>query len=748
MIKHVSCAVAALVLLAAVSASAQDDASDARQIRAADPVADARRAANVGDLRLIQISGAWSGPWLPGVICFLPPSADALHVDLFHSDAIGGGADIDRRHAEIAYASAFNRATVSHRSFRFSDLCRLRTASEGEGYDDAYLSLETWRAATRRERHDGSLASAARLGDRRALSALLAAGAVVQDSDIWAMSPLSWAALRGDADVVRTLLAAGADPNWYCEQCPAPLNLAVIAGSREAVALLVSAGANLDEYTDAPQPHDDAYPGGRPVWVAVSLGRREILADLLSAGADPDAVHGYETAALLAILRRDEVSLRMLLAAGGDANAHSQGVALIQAAARVEFAAGVRALLDAGAYAEARSAFEEELWRIAAADGRDAILLGLIGNGAHLHLLNADDRAAIAAATEAGQEIIVARLIAVAEVRWRALRAAIVAGDLAQVQRLSGEGDGFMRGHGEGELLTAIEARQTSIVAWLRAEGADPTTIAHPTSVPELTLSGDRAPTWRVTDEGSVFGRVPYQYVAQTSPANLAFNTGPLELVELVVAGVAPDERNLNDPENSYLDDAFRGYYRGHRDPRIIALAFRLGGPPPRTGVQADKFLRDICFWAREHAGEVMRPYLDMGYRPRNAADPAHAPRFPSDDTALSECIRTSEPAAILLLDHGADPNQPSSIGCPALQVALSALRNPDASTRVISRLLEVGADPNAPAFEGQLRYAIARSRASVRQAPLFAEAVRLLEEAGAELRPASARTPHPLPIR
>jgi hypothetical protein len=96
----------------------------------------------------------------------------------------------------------------------------------------------------------------------------------------------------------------------------------------------------------------------------------------------------------------------------------------------------------------------------------------------------------------------------------------------------------------------------------------------------------------------------------------LAFNTGPLEIVDLVVEGVETNNRNVTDPENSYVDEAFRGYER-HRDRRILERARILGGPPAFTGAQADRFLRDICSWTREDAPTVMQTDLEMGYRDR-----------------------------------------------------------------------------------------------------------------------------------
>jgi hypothetical protein len=388
------------------------------------------------------------------------------------------------------------------------------------------------------------------------------------------------------------------------------------------------------------------------------------------------------------------------------------------------------------------------MWRLAVSLDRNAILVSLVSGGAHVHALPIHQRNEFAAAITAGDAAAVASLLAEADRRWSDRRRAIEAGDVGTFQRLLSEGAGQMRGHGESELIFAVENGRQDIVRILLSAGADPTAVAHPDF--SLKSESSRPTEWTVADQGSVFGRVPYQYVAQVTPAMLAFNTGPLAMVELVVGGVPPNDYNLTDPHNSYLDEAFRGFGR-HRDARIIERARALGGAPPFTGPQADQFLADICFWTREDAPAVMRPYLEMGYRPRTASDPPAVAAWPSDDRALSKCIDISPSAAILLLDHGADPNQPSSIGEPALWDAVSSLNGPNRSTDLLERLLAAGADPNPPEYRDVLAYAIARSRVrNAETAARFARAVQILQAHGARVEEevAAQDRPQPLPIR
>lgn len=753
MIRELAFAAAAMVALSGeptTSPIVESLEAGARELRAADPAADARAKAVAGDFRLVQITQAWAGPWLPGVICFLPATNASLHADLFHSDMVLGDADTTYRQAQIEYATTFNREIVSHAAFPFSDLCRRRSSSEGEPYAQSYLALDDWRDAARHNRRAETLAAAARLGRRSAVLRLLSAGANPNDHDVWAITPLAWAALRGDSNITRALLAHGADPNQSCEECATPLNLAVIGGSEEVIALLIDAGADINARSDGLQPFSLEFPPGPAIWAATVLGRQEILEQLIRAGANPNAIAGNTTATLRAVLRNDAASLGALLAAGAVPNPHRQGVALIQTAAALGFPQSVRALLDAGATSEARSDFEEEMWRLAASSGRDAILLRLIGNGAHLHILPREQRSAVAIAIRNGDDGALTNLLLRADSRWEDLRGAIRAGDLAAVRQLVGEGAGVMRGHGEGELLTAIESSQTEIVAWLIENGADATALAHPDSQRWLTLNANSAPTWSVTDRSSVFGRVPYQYNAQITPAMLAFNSGPIETVDLVTRGLEPDDRNVTDPDNSYLDDAFRGY-RQHHDRRIIERARLLGGAPATSGPQADQFLADICSWTREDAPAVMRVYLEMGYEPRAVADPPHQPKYPSDDAALSSCIRVSSAAAVLLLDFGADANQPNSIGESSVWNALQGLDRSDNATALLEHLLSAGADPNAYTGINILTYVTNRSqRGNADTRARFAAAAQLLRDHGIreDEGPAEADAPRALPIR
>jgi hypothetical protein len=233
-------------------------------LHGADPVADARRMAGAGDFRLIQITDAWGGPWLPGVLCLLPATRETLHGDIFFIDVNYGPGDTVYRRVQLDYSTEFNRTVVTHPSHPLGDVCRVRTPADGTIRDVRHLSFSEWRPADRAGRDVGTLAAAARLGDLNRVRELLDDRANPDESDPWAVTPLDWAVLRGDADVARALLTHGADPNRACRRCATPLNLAVAGGSQEALALLIDAGAELDADSPALQRHspDDALPGG------------------------------------------------------------------------------------------------------------------------------------------------------------------------------------------------------------------------------------------------------------------------------------------------------------------------------------------------------------------------------------------------------------------------------------------------------------------------------------------------------
>jgi ankyrin repeat protein len=622
---------------------------------AAHPVADANRRAADGDFRLIGYLDPLMGPGSPpGAECLLAAPESILHGQLVGRDFVRGdhyASDVLLRLRD-SYASAFNRAIVAHPSYPYPDLCRVQTEPYGKRFEPA-----EWLAATAGARGDGTLPAATRLGRLEEARVLLDRGADPDLADPWQVTPLAWAALRGDAALTRLLLVHGADPRIACDLCPTVLNRALDGGSSDVVALLISAGADVN----APNPSHDE-DNRLPDW------------DVL--GAPP---------ALTAVSHDDLASLKLLLQAGADPNAHTDDrLALVQIAARRGFAPGVRALVEAGAISEARSAFEEELWRRALDHGRDAILPQLVDRGARLHLLSASQRAAARAAVDRGDAQTLSLLIEEADRRRKALRAAVAADDVETTRRMLAEGAGLMRGHGETELLFAVARQQTAIIRLLLDLGADPAAVTHPD---DLDWVEDQDSPFHASNSGP------------KSAMHLAFDTGPFEIVDAVSSRMTPNDSNRANARNdSFWRIALSSYDR-LKDPRIVERARVLGGAPALTGLEADRLLASLCRESPSTAS-LAPTYLNIGYRPRAAGQPALAFADPEEEPALPACLSVSNPAAaMLLLDAGADPDQPGPYGPPLIAVISGFRQHPAESVRMIERLLDAGADPDTRAW-------------------------------------------------
>jgi ankyrin repeat protein len=99
------------------------------------------------------------------------------------------------------------------------------------------------RNAVRIQKHT-ALTDAVLRSDYDAMRQVIAAGADLNESDDFRMSPLLWAIMRGDIAAVRMLLESGADPNVRPNPSDSPLWSAEDDfGLVEIAALLRSYGA-------------------------------------------------------------------------------------------------------------------------------------------------------------------------------------------------------------------------------------------------------------------------------------------------------------------------------------------------------------------------------------------------------------------------------------------------------------------------------------------------------------------------
>jgi hypothetical protein len=91
-----------------------------------------------------------------------------------------------------------------------------------------------------------ALLEAVRRGDHRAVAALVAAGARLDDRDEHDWTPLCWAAGAGDVAIVETLLDAGADPLAAAHGLRTPYDIALAAGRVDAARRLRTAELAAD----------------------------------------------------------------------------------------------------------------------------------------------------------------------------------------------------------------------------------------------------------------------------------------------------------------------------------------------------------------------------------------------------------------------------------------------------------------------------------------------------------------------
>jgi uncharacterized protein len=178
---------------------------------------------------------------------------------------------------------------------------------------------------------------ASRSGNPDVVEQLVAAGANVNARAARGQTALMWAAAERHPDVVKVLLAHGVDIHarsevWsqvmavpphglpqYNRSIPhggdTALMFAARVGDLASAKLLVAAGANV---RDA-----DAW-GVAATVLAAHSGYGELLEFLLEHGGDANAAAAGFSALHVAIMRRDEKMVRVLLAGGADPNARLQ----------------------------------------------------------------------------------------------------------------------------------------------------------------------------------------------------------------------------------------------------------------------------------------------------------------------------------------------------------------------------------------------------------------------------------------
>lgn len=702
-----------------------------KRLQTKDPVADAKATLASGQASFIQIVGGWTGPSQPGIVCLIQPPEDLILQTAFYSDVIGGHGDIVWREVFGWYAEQYNRAMVGHPEFPYSDLCQSDDTNMAYGGSQRFLPFSEWRADNIPSRPPRSLVEAARLGRYPDLQQFLQNGGDPNAADLWDMVPLSWAALRGDFRAAEALLAAGADPNLPESNRPTPLNLALIGGDTDTVALLLNSGARPDKKSNGLRRSgaEDVSSGrGTPIAVATELGRVDLMKQVLEWDGNPDRLGA---AAMIAVTQDSPEQLSLLLDYGADPDAHRteysqqyEKLSLVQVAAARKSAPMLRMLVPRVGNGEPRSTREKQAWN-AALKSSDEILLRLVSAGFSLHRLSQPEFDRLMQAIAKANLEDVDGLIRRSHEIDAKLYAAIQSGDLAETRRLIEGGSGLLTGHGESELIAAIFARQGAIVDWLLSAGADPDILSHPMDLDNNVQL--RRP--------SIYVETLLKNDPETNGSMLAFDIGDSGIIRSVMQASAGGYTNTRRGRYSPLNNALFGFRRlGNAE--AIELALQFGGYPEKSGPESDQFLRELCFWTLRSGTHVLASYLDQGYRPRQIGEPETVPKFPGDSLAFNECLNGGYAAAKLLLDHGADPNQPDSIGQVPIAEAISRLNWEDNDTMLLSLLLDAGADPNARMTESMslIAYCKARLNSKLRdeRKQLFRDAIELLERFGA----------------
>jgi ankyrin repeat protein len=238
------------------------------------------------------------------------------------------------------------------------------------------------------------LMTCSRAGDARAVKALLAKGARVNDKEkSHDQTALMWAASQRHPDVTALLLKSGADVNARSRTYPqtvvgeqtqrfgreelnytvlrggsTPLLFAARSGDVGSARLLLEAGANVN----------DALPEGMSALVlAVHSGHTELGLLLLEKGANPDAADAGYTAMHAAVLRSDLALVKALLEHRANPDLlTTKGTPLRRDTTDYNLPA---TLIGSTAYMLAARFLEPEIMKALAAGGADTKLTGRDG---------------------------------------------------------------------------------------------------------------------------------------------------------------------------------------------------------------------------------------------------------------------------------------------------------------------------------------------------------------------------------
>jgi len=702
----------------------------------ANPKADAVAQIKKGEFKFLEIVHAWGGPTLPRVECFVNWPRKQLHGSLFFSDAISGQDDIYWREWAEEYVAKFNEEMVSNINFPYRDLCmpiKGEMRSNKITKSQSNLTLENWIQRTFDVNADETITSAARLGKSDKVKSMLTLNPEkIHDRDIFEYSALDWSILRSDERLVKSLIEAGsrvdgvekknARRELNIRTAATPLYLAIATKNSNITKLILAAGADANKLSSK-LPNiggsGDSFVNAWPLSTAVSLNLPEVVELLLANGADVNGENAGEPPIFGAVENNYIEVLRILLDSGADISVRDRSdIAPIQTAAERKNYVALQLLMNKGSARLARSDIEQKLWEKAYKAKRNEILSHLVAFGGNVNLAKRNEQRKLLTAIRQNKLDTIKSIIEMLDIRFQNLTIAIAKGHLSFVQDIFQDGAKPVRNYAYSELAVALEDAQTDIGNWLLESGANPDAKITPSKLEWLLPNSeyDKTSYGTVTtlDNRKFRGPLVRDKHGRGLPDvvhALTFRHGPVTLTKAVAEKstieISDNARQFSIP----LHNALFGY-RDHKDIAILEYALQYDRIDP-SSAKADLFLSELCFWTMRVNIEAFSYFIQKGFLPNKIS---HAEQdgndFLYEESALIECMDSDARAAIMLLEKGADPNQRSKGGQPALQAAIEKIGSYGETLpyeNVVKLLLVKGANP-ATTHYGRNAFDVAQS--------------------------------------
>ena len=228
-----------------------------------------------------------------------------------------------------------------------------------------------------------SLWDAACNGHLPVVTALLAAGAAVNQTNANGATPLFISAQKGHLPVVTALLAAGAAINQTNANGATPLHIAAQNGHLPVVTVLLDAGAAINQAV---------LGGATPLYIAAQKGPLPVVMALLNAGAAINQAMANGATPLLISAQKGHLPVvTALLAAGAAINqTNANGATPLHIAAQNGHLPVVTVLLDAGAAINQAVPGGSTPLYIAAQNGHLLVVTALLDAGAAINQAMAD----------------------------------------------------------------------------------------------------------------------------------------------------------------------------------------------------------------------------------------------------------------------------------------------------------------------------------------------------------------------